>query len=210
MLVENLIKTLEYLKQEGIDYVPKFISEKEKILKDLKVKVEKCKGCNLFKSRNNIVFGEGNLDARLMFIGEAPGKYEDLSGKPFVGDAGKLLTKIIAAMHLSRNDVYICNILKCRPPNNRNPEKDEIENCKKFLFKQIEVINPEVIVTLGKISTSVLLNSSERINSLRGKFHNFNGIKLMPTFHPAHLLHHPENKKLVWYDMQLVMKELGI
>jgi DNA polymerase len=145
-----------------------------------------------------------------MFIGEAPGKFEDLSGKPFVGDAGKLLSKIILAMKLDRAEVYISNILKCRPPNNRDPEKDEIEKCLPFLLKQIEIIKPEIIVTLGRISTSVLLNSNERINNLRGKFYNLNGIKLMPTFHPAHLLHHPENKKLVWQDIQLVMKELGV
>ena len=210
MLIDSLIKNLKYLQEEGLDYVPKFSTDNEVLLNNLESEVKKCTACNLFKLRKNTVFGEGNVNARLMFIGEAPGKFEDLSGKPFVGDAGKLLSKIILAMKLDRAEVYISNILKCRPPNNRDPEKDEIEKCLPFLLKQIEIIKPEIIVTLGRISTSVLLNSNERINNLRGKFYNLNGIKLMPTFHPAHLLHHPENKKLVWQDIQLVMKELGV
>ncbi len=210
MLIENLIKNLEILKDEGIDFIPKFTGKKELLLNQLKNKVIKCNKCNLYKKRTNIVFGEGNINTRLMFIGEAPGKFEDLSGKPFVGDAGKLLTKIISAMGLTRNDVYICNILKCRPPDNRNPEKNEIDNCITYLLEQIEIISPEIIVTLGKVSTLALLNKEDSINKLRGKFYNFNGIKLLPTFHPAHLLHHPENKKFVWQDMKLVMKELGI
>lgn len=210
LLAESLVEILKIYRDDGVDFLPKAISEKELFIDNLKKEVKNCKKCTLFKSRKNIVFGEGNLYAKLMFIGEAPGKYEDLSGKPFVGDAGKLLSKIIDAMHLKREDVYICNILKCRPPNNRDPLPEEVEKCLPFLIKQIELIKPEIIVTLGKISTSVLLNTSEKINKLRGKFYNYKGIKLLPTFHPAHLLHHPENKKFVWHDMQLVMKELNL
>ncbi len=145
-----------------------------------------------------------------MFIGEAPGFDEDQQGLPFVGAAGQLLTKIIEAMKLKREDVYIANCLKCRPPGNRNPEPAEIASCSPILARQIEIIAPEIICALGKFAAQTLLESEEPISRLRGKFHDFRGIKLMPTFHPAYLLRNPGDKKIVWEDMQKIMRELGI
>ena len=213
MLVENLIKNLELLKKDGIKFIP-FSYEKNNnnsdSLEDLKKSIGNCQKCKLSATRENIVFGEGNPNAELMFIGEGPGKHEDLQGRPFVGAAGQLLTKIINAMHLTREDVYIANIVKCRPPNNRDPEHDEIKACLPYLLKQIELIKPKVICTLGRISTKVLLDTEDKITKIRGKIFDYNGIDLIPTYHPAHLLHHPDNKRLVWEDMQLIMKILKL
>ena len=167
-----------------------------------------CKACGLHKTRQNVVFGAGNPRAELMFIGEAPGQDEDIRGLPFVGKAGQLLTKIIEAMGLKRESVYIANILKCRPPNNRAPLPTEILACGDNVRRQVELISPKVIVTLGKFASQTLLKTETPISSLRGKFQSYNGIKVMPTFHPAYLLRNPEDKKLVWEDMQKVMKEL--
>ena len=159
--------------------------------------------------RQNIVFGVGSPEASLVFVGEAPGAWEDKQGEPFVGDAGKLLTKMIAAMGWKREEVYIANILKCRPPQNRNPEPDEIEQCEPFLIKQLEVIQPSVIVALGKFAAQFLLGKpGAAIGGLRGRFHEYRGIKVMPTYHPAYLLRSPDQKRKVWADLQLVMKEL--
>jgi uracil-DNA glycosylase len=170
-----------------------------------------CTRCKLFKGRSNIVFGEGDPKAVLVFVGEGPGKEEDEQGRPFVGAAGQLLTDIIVkGMKLGRQDVYICNIVKCRPPNNRNPEPDEIEACEPFLKKQLQAINPGVIVALGNVAVKTLLKTGEGITSLRGKWRAYNGIPLMPTFHPAYLLRNPKDKKLVWEDIQQVMEKLGI
>ena len=169
-----------------------------------------CQRCSLSQGRTNIVFGEGNPDANLVFVGEAPGADEDAQGRPFVGRAGQLLTKIVAAMGLSRKDVYICNILKCRPPGNRNPKPDEIHACEPFLRKQIQAIQPEVICALGTFAAQTLLKKEAPITALRGRFHSYHGIKLMPTYHPAYLLRNDGAKKLVWEDMQMVMKMLGI
>ena len=166
--------------------------------------------CGLSKTRTNVVFGSGNPDAMLMFVGEAPGFDEDKQGLPFVGAAGQLLTKIIEAMKLTREDVYIANCLKCRPPGNRNPEALEITTCNPILTAQIQIIQPEVICALGKFAAQTLLATEAPISRLRGKFHDFNGIKLMPTFHPAYLLRNPADKKLVWDDMRLILRELGI
>jgi DNA polymerase len=154
------------------------------------------------------VFGEGSIGAKLVFVGEAPGEEEDNQGRPFVGRAGQLLTKIISAMGLAREDVYICNILKCRPPGNRNPKEDEIANCEPFLVKQLEAINPEIICALGTFAAKTLLRSESPISAIRGKFHNYHGRKLMPTYHPAYLLRNPDAKKLVWEDVQKIMKIL--
>lgn len=175
----------------------------------LKKEVERCVKCGLHKTRLNVVFGSGNPSAELMFVGEAPGEDEDIQGKPFVGRAGGLLTKIIEAMGLKRDDVYIANILKCRPPNNRMPLPNEIMACEGNVKDQIKLINPKVICTLGKFASQTLLRTEVPISSLRGKFAEYNGIKVMPTFHPAYLLRNPGEKKLVWEDMKKIMKELS-
>ena len=179
-------------------------------LDKVRKKVEACTKCSLHKTRTNSVFGEGNIKAELMFIGEAPGRDEDKQGKPFVGRAGQLLTDIIAAIGLKREDVYIANILKCRPPDNRNPLPEEITECTPYLYTQIEHIKPKVICTLGKFSSQTLLQTETPISQLRGKFHEYRGIKLMPTYHPAYLLRNSIGKKDVWEDMQLIAKELGL
>jgi uracil-DNA glycosylase family 4 len=177
-------------------------------LDSLKTEISSCNRCSLHKTRHNIVFGVGNPRAELMFIGEAPGEDEDLQGLPFVGRAGQLLTKIIEAMGLKRSDVYIANILKCRPPNNRPPLPNEIEECEVVLKKQIDMIKPKIICALGKFASQTLLRTETTISALRGHFKEYNGIKLMPTFHPAYLLRNPNDKKLVWQDMKKIMKEL--
>ena len=167
-----------------------------------------CTRCPLHRTRRNLVFGEGSPGAKLVFVGEAPGEEEDKQGRPFVGRAGQLLTKIISAMGLAREDVYICNILKCRPPGNRNPKEDEIATCEPFLVKQLEAINPEIICALGTFAAKTLLRTEAPISSIRGKFHDYHGRKLMPTYHPAYLLRNPDAKKLVWEDVQKIMKIL--
>ncbi len=174
----------------------------------LRENIGDCQRCKLSGGRNTIVFGEGSPDAPLMFIGEGPGRDEDLQGRPFIGDAGKLLTKMIVKLGMKREDVYIANIVKCRPSYNRNPEEDEINSCSPFLLQQIEIIRPSVIVCLGKIATETLLGVKTPISKLRGNFLDFNGIPVMPTFHPAYLLRNPKAKWLTWDDMQKVMKRL--
>lgn len=169
-----------------------------------------CTRCKLHSGRNNLVFGVGNPEAELVFVGEGPGRDEDLKGEPFVGKAGQLLTRIIEAMGLKRQDVYIANIIKCRPPNNRNPEPDEISTCEPFLKKQLEAIHPRVICALGTFAAQTLLKTDSKISQLRGKFHYYEGIKVMPTFHPAYLLRNPREKRRVWEDMQQVMVELNL
>jgi DNA polymerase len=167
-----------------------------------------CTRCPLHRTRRNLVFGEGSAAAKLVFVGEAPGEEEDNQGRPFVGRAGQLLTKIIGAMGLAREDVYICNILKCRPPGNRNPKEDEIATCEPFLVRQLEAIDPEIICALGTFAARTLLRSEAPISAIRGKFHDYHGRKLMPTYHPAYLLRNPDAKKQVWEDVQKIMKIL--
>ncbi|HID93983.1 MAG TPA: uracil-DNA glycosylase, partial [bacterium (Candidatus Stahlbacteria)] len=162
-----------------------------------------CKRCTLYKTRKNFVFGEGNPCADIVFIGEAPGREEDLVGRPFVGEAGKLLTKMIEAINLKREEVYIGNILKCRPPGNRDPLSSEIEACKPWLYKQLKIIKPKIICTLGKHATLTLLNKAN-FSELRGKVHDFQGAKLLPTYHPAALLYNPRLKQVAWKDMKLL------
>jgi len=169
-----------------------------------------CQRCSLGGLRKNLVFGIGNPKAALVFVGEAPGADEDQDGIPFVGRAGQLLTKIIEAMGLSRQDVYICNILKCRPPGNRNPEAAEIAACEPFLIKQLQAIAPRAICALGSFAAQALLKKDIPITALRGRFHSYSGIKVMPTYHPAYLLRNPSAKKLVWQDVQMIMDELGM
>jgi DNA polymerase len=168
-----------------------------------------CIRCKLHEGRKNIVFGEGNPNAALVFVGEGPGQEEDLQGRPFVGAAGQLLTDIIVkGMQLKREDVYICNIVKCRPPGNRNPEPDEVEACEPFLIKQLQAINPKIIIGLGNVAVKTLLKTKEGITSLRGNWKTYQGIPLMPTFHPAYLLRTPSDKRLVWDDIKKVIAEL--
>jgi DNA polymerase len=183
---------------------------KEAALKALREEIGDCKRCKLSQKRTNIVFGEGNPDARLLFIGEAPGREEDLQARPFVGDAGKLLTKLIEKMGFQRNDVYIANIVKCRPPMNRDPESDEIDTCRGFVEEQIRIINPDVIMSLGRISALTLIGDAKlKITAIRGNFFDYGGIPLMPTFHPAYLIRNPKDKWLTWSDAQKVLERLG-
>jgi len=178
-------------------------------LEDIRAELGECGRCGLGGTRTNLEFGVGNSRARLVFVGEAPGRDEDLQGEPFVGEAGQLLTKIIQAMGFKREDVYICNVLKCRPPNNRNPLPAEIEQCHPFLLRQLKAIAPVAVVALGTFAAQTLLNTREPISKLRGHFHDYHDIPLMPTFHPAFLLRNAAMKREVWEDMQQVMRLLG-
>lgn len=169
-----------------------------------------CTRCKLHTlGRTQVVFGVGNPNAELMFVGEAPGGDEDIQGVPFVGRAGQLLTKIIEAIEMARDQVYIANVIKCRPPQNRNPEPDEVETCEPFLFAQIDIIRPKVIVALGTFAARALLRSTDPISRLRGRVFDYRGSKLIPTFHPAYLLRNPSSKREVWEDMKLVKRLLG-
>lgn len=168
-----------------------------------------CQRCRLHEKRKTIVFGEGNPQARLVFVGEGPGAEEDNSGRPFVGRAGQLLDKIIIAIGFKREDVYIANIVKCRPPGNRTPERDEVETCEPFLLRQLALIRPEVIVALGSPAFQCLLRTRESITRARGEWRDWNGIKVMPTFHPAFLLRSPDKKREVWEDMKKVRDYLS-
>ena len=170
-----------------------------------------CRLCKLSGHRKNIVFGTGDPNARLMLIGEAPGKEEDIQGAPFVGDAGMLLTRLLLKMGLRREDVYIANIIKCRPPMNRDPEEDEVAACRSFVEQQIAIVRPSVIMTLGRVALQTLMNAPKlRITAARGRFLDYNGIPVMPTFHPAYLLRNPRDKVLTWSDAQKVMAKLGL
>lgn len=199
------------------------IMDQASLLDKLLEEIGDCTRCRLCEGRTHLVFGVGNPQTKLMFVGEAPGRDEDRQGEPFVGRAGQLLNKIIEAMKLKREDVYIANVVKCRPPENRNPAPDEIETCEPFLLRQIELIQPKVIVCLGTFATQTLLATEERISSLRSRFHPWpsaslkarfetaiaeGSIQLMPTFHPAFLLRNPNMKRAVWEDMQQVMTHL--
>lgn len=180
-------------------------------LAELRNEIGDCTRCKLSEGRTNIVFGDGNASARIMFIGEGPGREEDLQGLPFVGDAGTLLTRLIEKMGLSRPEVYIANIVKCRPPMNRDPEDDEVATCRQFVERQIEIIRPEVIVTLGRVALQALMNNPKlKITAARGHFIEYAGIPLMPTFHPAYLLRNPGDKWKTWADAQKVMERLGL
>ncbi|MCP4746074.1 MAG: uracil-DNA glycosylase [Desulfobacteraceae bacterium] len=179
-------------------------------LENIKADLEGCKRCRLSRGRTQLVFGQGNSKARIVFVGEGPGYEEDQSGLPFAGPAGKLLDRIIAAMKLNRNQVYICNIVKCRLANNRQPQDEESETCLPFLKRQLAIIKPEVICTLGACATKVLLNTKNPLGRLRGRFHDYNGIQIMPTYHPAYLLQYPENKRATWEDIKKIMALLGL
>lgn len=184
---------------------------REESLEDIRKALGDCGRCQLGASRNNLVFGVGNTKAELVFVGEAPGRDEDLQGIPFVGKAGELLTSMILRMGFKREDVYICNVLKCRPPNNRDPLPSEIEICHSYLLRQLKAISPKVIVALGTFAAQTLLGTKEPISKLRGIFHDYHGIPLMPTFHPSFLLRNgPEMRWVVWEDMVQVIKLMGM
>jgi uracil-DNA glycosylase family 4 len=215
-LISNLKTYLEYLKGMGIVSLPASETKTDEpgqstmiTLADVRKELGDCKRCKLHRGRKTIVFGEGNEKATLMLIGEGPGYDEDVQGRPFVGKAGQLLTKIIQSVNLSREEVYIANIIKCRPPQNRNPEPDEIQNCSPFLMKQIEAIQPKIICALGTFSTQTLLKTDTKITALRGKLFDLEGIKVIPTYHPAFLLRNPDKKREVWEDMKKIVELLG-
>jgi DNA polymerase len=178
-------------------------------LEEIRAEMVDCRRCKLFKGRTNLVFGEGDPDARLMFVGEAPGADEDEQGKPFVGAAGQLLNRMLSRLGLNREEVYIANILKSRPPGNRDPEADEIAACLPFLKKQIEAIRPRVIVTLGRIAAQTLLDTKEPLTRMRGHWRRYDDIRVMPTFHPSYLLRFPKERHKTWDDMQQVMEYLA-
>ena len=196
-------------KESGISEYLFSSKPKDARLSLIKNEALRCQKCPLGKMRTNTVFGAGNINAKLMFVGEAPGHEEDIQGLPFVGEAGMLLTKIIEAMGIKREDVYICNILKCRPPQNRNPLPEEISMCIDYLYSQIDMIKPKIICALGKFASQALLGTEVPIGKLRGSWHEYRGIKFMPTYHPAYLLRNPGDKKLVWEDMKKIMEALN-
>ena len=195
--------------QDLVAIAPLFTGPAE-ALAAIRTDIGDCTRCKLHTlGRRQIVFGVGNPQADLMFVGEAPGADEDVQGEPFVGRAGQLLTKIIEAIGLTREDVYIANVIKCRPPQNRNPEQDEVDTCEPFLFQQIDVIKPKVVVALGTFAARALLRTLDPISRLRGRVFDYRGAKLIPTFHPAYLLRNPSSKREVWEDMKLVRSLLG-
>lgn len=177
-------------------------------LEQIQQQLNDCQRCCLYSHRQNLVFGVGNPQARLVLVGEAPGAQEDRIGEPFVGEAGQLLDRILFAMKLRREDVYVCNVIKCRPPGNRDPQRDEIAACETYLQRQLKAIAPEIILCLGRIATQALLKTDESISKLRGRWQNYAGIPLMPTFHPAYLLRNPASKHRVWEDVKQVMHRL--
>lgn len=218
-IIESLKVYTELEKKAGSEFLGKAqkkaplelekeLKSKKEALEALKHIILKNECCQLCRSRTNLVFGSGNPNAELVFVGEAPGRDEDLKGEPFVGKAGQLLTKIIESIGLKRSDVYICNILKCRPPENRNPYPAEILACEEYLVKQLDIIKPRIICALGKFAAQTLLKSETPISTLRGKFYDYHGVKIIPTFHPAYLLRNPQDKRLVWEDMKKIKKEL--
>jgi len=216
-IVDDTIKALEEMKRSGVTHVEVSRATLEELGKPprhpimtLAAAVKGCRKCaELARTRRNIVFGTGNPRAELMFIGEAPGADEDAQGEPFVGRAGQLLTKIIEAMGMKRSEVYIANVLKCRPPENRTPLPDETVNCLPYLEKQIEMIRPKVIVALGATALRALLDIQIGITKMRGNWYTYRDISIMPTFHPAYLLRNPPAKKEVWQDMKAVLAKLG-
>jgi DNA polymerase len=190
--------------------LPPVIGDKPSALKLIREDIGECTRCRLHKGRTNLVFGVGNVNADLMFVGEGPGADEDAKGEPFVGRAGQLLNNMISAMGIKREDVYIANVVKCRPPSNRTPEKDECDTCSPFLMRQIDIIQPKVIVALGAVAAKNLLAVNDSMANLRGRWYDFRDSKLLVTYHPAYLLRDPRQKKEAWKDLQMVMKFLGM
>ena len=197
----------------GINEVAAGAAGRPETLEEIRAELGECGRCRLGGTRTNLVFGVGSPAARIVFVGEAPGRDEDLQGEPFVGEAGQILNRIITRMGLKRDDVYICNVLKCRPPGNRNPEPVEIEQCGPFMLRQVKAIAPRVVVALGTFAAHTLLGTKAPISKLRGHFHDYHGIPLMPTFHPSFLLHNKDDKKRfweVWEDMVQVLQKLDM
>lgn len=210
---ESIRSHLEYLRALGIEWIPRVevgtaLTEAPPTLEAIRKEMGDCRRCKLWEGRKNLVFGEGNPNASLMFVGEGPGADEDAQGRPFVGRAGQLLTRIIEAIDMQRSDVYIANIVKSRPPNNRAPEPDEVVACIPFLRKQIAAIAPQIVVTLGAVATNNLLSASLSITKVRGEFRQLGAILVMPTFHPSYLLRNPAAKREVWEDMKKVRDRL--
>jgi len=197
-------------KPQASPALPPVISDKPSALKLIREDIGDCTRCRLHKGRTKLVFGVGNVNADLMFVGEGPGADEDAQGEPFVGRAGQLLNNMISAMGIKREDVYIANVVKCRPPQNRTPEKDECDICSPFLMRQIDVIQPKVIVALGAVAAKNLLAVNDSMSNLRGRWYDFRNSKLLVTYHPAYLLRDPRQKKEAWKDLQMVMKYLGL
>lgn len=189
---------------------PPIIGDKPSALKLIREDIGECTRCRLHKGRTNLVFGVGNVNADLMFVGEGPGADEDAKGEPFVGRAGQLLNNMISAMGIKREDVYIANVVKCRPPQNRTPERDECDTCSPFLMRQIDVIKPKAIVALGAVAAKNLLAVNDSMANLRGRWYDFRNTKLLVTYHPAYLLRDPRQKKETWKDLQMAMKYLGL
>jgi len=219
MAYDDIIQQLEFLRDIGIESLSlsNGIATPENAdaapasadsLDAIRADIGDCQRCKLAPQRTNIVFGSGNPNAEIVFVGEAPGYEEDQQGLPFVGAAGQLLTKIIESIGIKREDAYICNILKCRPPNNRNPEPDEVLVCNPFLKRQIAAIGPKIVCCLGKFAAQSLLQSPAPITRLRGQFHDIDGLRVIATFHPAYLLRSPEKKREVWEDMKHIRAEL--
>jgi len=219
--IEELCETLRFLSQtgcHGFDCSKESFNIMEswghkqahspETLEAIRTDLGDCCRCRLSQSRKHIVFGAGDPHARLVFVGEGPGYDEDQKGEPFIGAAGRLLTKIIEAIKFARDQVYICNIIKCRPPGNRNPLPDEIEACLPFLKRQLTAIKPDVICALGTFAAQALLDTTLPISKLKGRFHDYNGIRVLPTYHPAYLLRNPGKKRDVWEDMKKLMKVL--
>ena len=221
-LVRELRAVLEDFARDGLDYLPRAAAPEAEPparptparptldaageLAELRAELGDCRRCGLCEQRNKIVFGEGNPEAPVVFVGEGPGAEEDRSGRPFVGRAGALLTRMIEALEWTRDDVYICNIVKCRPPQNRDPKPDEIATCRPFLDRQLQIIQPRVIVSLGRPATSTLLGRNVAITKLRGSWQEWNGVPLMPTYHPAYVLrqYNRETRQAVWDDLRAV------
>jgi DNA polymerase len=231
--MEELIQQLEFFRDIGVSMldVPKTVtkqaprtepeqrvppavmannkpSDNAAGLQVIREEIGDCQRCKLAPKRTNIVFGSGNPNAELVFVGEAPGFDEDKQGLPFVGKAGQLLTKIIESIDIKRDDVYICNVLKCRPPDNRNPEPDEVMSCNPFLKKQLATIRPKIVCCLGTFAAQTVMQTTAPISKLRGKFHDIDGIRVIATFHPAYLLRSPDKKRDVWEDMKQIRAEL--
>ena len=218
--IQDALRNLALTGWSGFDCLPSHLQildrwgvssqSRSETLEEVRRDLGECTRCKLHAGRKHIVFGEGDQSARLVFVGEGPGFEEDKQGRPFVGAAGQLLTKIIAAIGLDREQVYICNIIKCRPPGNRNPQPDEIEACAPFVRRQLHAISPEFVCTLGTFATQTLLQTEKPISRLRGQFHEVMGIRVIPTYHPAYLLRNPDKKRDVWEDMKLLMQAMGM
>jgi uracil-DNA glycosylase len=208
MTFDELRSQIEFFRDIGVESLAVEASPEGLSLDDIRADIGDCRRCKLAPFRTKIVFGSGNPKAELVFVGEAPGSDEDRQGLPFVGRAGQLLTKIIESIDLKREDVYICNVLKCRPPENRNPEPDEVAACNPFLKKQLTAIDPKIVCCLGTFAAQTVLGTAAPISKLRGKFVDMDGIRVIATFHPAYLLRSPDKKREVWEDMKQIRAEL--